>query len=96
MVGHVGVFVKVLFYFVQAFISKVGLRNVLGTISEFSVNHFFGGGELIFYSSKKYSRKSGSIDHKRGVHVCDLSSNFIEIFFSAGVTNQKLPSSKID
>ena len=36
MVGHLGVFVKVL-YFVQAFISKVGLRNVLGTISEFSV-----------------------------------------------------------
>ena len=42
MVGHLGVFVKVL-YFVQAFISKVGLRNVLGTISEFSVrSHFFG------------------------------------------------------
>ena len=36
MVGHLGVFVKVL-YFVQAFISNVGLRNVLGTISQISV-----------------------------------------------------------
>ena len=52
MVGHLGVFVKVL-YFVKAFISKVGLRNVLGTISEFSVRSHFLGEFLICHSFKK-------------------------------------------
>ena len=53
MVGHLGVFVKVL-YFVQAFISNVGLRNVLGTISEFSVRSQESWSEfLICHSFKK-------------------------------------------
>ena len=37
MEGHLDVFVKVS-YFVLTFTSKVGLRNVLGTISKISVN----------------------------------------------------------
>ena len=42
MVGHLGVLVKVP-YFAQACISKVGLRNVLGTILEVSVrSHSLG------------------------------------------------------
>ena len=36
MVGHLDVFVKVSYFFLT-FTSKVGLRNVLGTISKFSV-----------------------------------------------------------
>ena len=44
---------------------------------------------------KKFSRKSGSIDHWRVVHASDLSSHFFEKTFFEVVTNQKLPISKI-
>ena len=53
MVGHLDVFVKIS-YFILTFTSKVGLRNVLGTISEFSVKYFFG---VIFYIEKNILEK---------------------------------------
>ena len=44
---------------------------------------------------KKFSRKSGSIDHWRVVHASALSSHFFEKTCFEVVTNQKLPLSKI-
>ncbi len=98
MVGHLGVFVKVL-YFVQAFISKVGLRNVLGTISEFSVrSHFLGVFDLsllqkknsrksVSLDPKRRSRKSGSTEHKRRYRAWDQYNHLFETKFFEGVTN---------